>query len=138
MTDTGPMSRRMFLRSSAALAAVAATPQAVVRGMHSLAPARLVRSRFVPALGTTFRVSGGSVDLRLVLTEINDLSPVLRADDEDRFSLIFEAPLGRRALDGIRTLRNERIGVVDLFVSRVERPIGAQRYQAVINRSTAT
>jgi hypothetical protein len=139
----GWMSRRAFVRGGAGVALLAAAPSAWA---HSAVAARrrslsaggtsLTRSRFEPALGATLRMTGGGGDdVDVVLTEISDLSPVLRAEDPDRFSLLLVAPRDHRPTASTRTLRHDSIGEVSLFVSPVGRGVRAVRYEAVINRS---
>jgi hypothetical protein len=131
----GSMSRRMFLRSGAALALLAAAPTAWARS-GGLAPRNLLtRSRFTPLLGASFRMTGDGQDLDVVLAQISNLTPVMRADDPNRFALLLEAPMDHAPSEGIRTFQNDDFGEVDLFVSPVDRGVEARRYEAVINRS---
>jgi hypothetical protein len=132
------ISRRMFIGAGAAVAVVAAAPPAWARRSISALTARsnpLKRSRFTPALGSTLRMTGGGEQLDVVLAEITDLRPVLRADDEDRFALLLHVPGSRRPTSGIRTLRHPDIGEVALFVAPVDRGVNPVHYEAVINRS---
>lgn len=89
----------------------------------------------MPALGESFRLAGGGVSEEVTLIEINDLVPVLREADEDRFALLFRARRGRKSIEGIRTLQHAVIGEVVLFVSPVGRSASVVHYEAVINRS---
>jgi hypothetical protein len=133
----------MFLGAGAAVAMLAAAPpawaRAAVTTVRSAVTPRsraLTRARFTPALGSTLRMTGGGTgDLDVVLAEITDLRPVLRADDEDRFALLLHVPGGQRPISGIRTLRHPHIGEVALFVSPVDRGVDPVHYEAVINRS---
>lgn len=132
----------MFIGAGAAMAMLAAAPPAWAR--RSMATVRsaltarsnsLKRSRFTPALGSTLRMTGGGEQLDVVLAEITDLRPVLRADDEDRFALLLHVPGSQRPTSGIRTLRHPDIGEVALFVAPVDRGVNPVHYEAVINRS---
>jgi hypothetical protein len=136
------ISRRMFIGAGAAVTLLAAAPPAWARrsmsAVRSAVTARsnpLRRSRFTPALGSTLRMTGGGEQLDVVLAEITDLRPLLRADDEDRFALLLHVPGSRRPTAGIRTLRHPDIGEVALFVSPVDRGVNPVHYEAVINRS---
>jgi len=132
--DAEAMSRRGFLRHSAAAVVLCAAPASLLRSTTASAFPSLTRSRFAPALGTTFTMTDGTEVIEVVLTEIVDLVPVLRAHDEDRFALMFEAPPGRLLPDGIRTFGHPSAGLASLFVSPVDRD-RSQRLQAVINRA---
>jgi hypothetical protein len=79
-------------------------------------------------------MSGDGPDVTVVLTEINDLVPVMRADDQNRFALLLEAPADYPVIEGIRTLRHAAFGDVTLYVSSVDRGVDARHYEAVINR----
>jgi hypothetical protein len=127
------MSRRRFLGHSAAAVMIGAAPAALLRRSMPTTPPPLTRSRFMPALGTTFTVTDGAGAIEVVLAGIDDLFPVLRAKDEDRFALMFEAPRAQPLPEGIRTFRHPDLGDVDLFVSPVDRS-RARRLQAVVNR----
>jgi hypothetical protein len=131
------MSRRRFLRHSAVLAMLTAAPASLLRSLRLSTPPSLARSRFAPALGTMFTMTGGAGAVEVMLAEINDLSPLRRAEDEDRFALLFEAPDGQPCPDGIRTFHHRSVGDVTLFVSPVDRG-QALRLQAVIDRSRST
>lgn len=142
-TGVEGLSRRMFLGAGAAVAVLAAAPPAwartagaTVRSALTARSRALTRSRFTPALGSTLRMTGGDTgDIDVVLAEITDLRPVLRADDEDRFALLLHVPVSQRPIAGIRTLRHPDIGEVALFVSPVDRGVNPVHYEAVINRS---
>ena len=98
------MSRRQMLRTGAVSATVVATSTAVpslataataaaVPNASSGKTARspLTRSRFTSQLGSTFSLKSPVATWSVRLERIGDLFPVLRADDEDRFSLIFSS-----------------------------------------------
>jgi hypothetical protein len=78
-------------------------------------------------------MTGGGDDFDVVLAEINDLSPSARGD-ENRFALVFRAPVGQAPAQGIRTLRHERTGDTGIFVAPVGRAVGGLNYEAVFNR----
>jgi hypothetical protein len=104
------------------------------RGEASDPPALLTRSTFTPLLGTTLRMTGGGDDFEVVLEEINDLSPSAPGD-ENRFALVFRAPVGQAPTQGIRTFRHERTGDTGIFVAPVGRAVDGLNYEAVFNRS---
>lgn len=80
-------------------------------------------------------MTGDGEDLKVVLSAVNDLVPTLRANDENRFALLLEAPAGHVRSQGVRKLRNARFGEVVLLLVPVDRGVKALRYEAVINRS---
>ncbi len=96
-------------------------------------PVPLTRSTFTPLVGATLRMTGEGDDFDVVLSQVNDLSPSARGE-EDRFALIFRAPAGRPRAQGIRTFRHERLGGTGIFVAPVGRPVDGVTYEAVFNR----
>jgi hypothetical protein len=130
----GGLSRRMFLSGGAAVALLLAGPPAWARSALAARTRPLRRSRFKPVLGATLRMTGGGDDVDVVLAEITDLSPVLRADDEDRFALLLHARGSHRLRAGTKTLRHHDLGAVALFISPVDRGVEPAHYEAVINR----
>jgi hypothetical protein len=127
------ISRRAFLRSGVAVTVLSAVPVALVPAAFGAPAAGLTRSRFAPLVGTTFRMTGGGDNLDVVLSEIHDLVPVRRSQDEKRFALRFDASRAHRRTEGIRTLHHPQVGNVVLFVSPVDRGVKALHYEAVIN-----
>jgi hypothetical protein len=142
----GGISRRAFVCGCSIAVTVSALPvlravaarNAVSPGPRNVAvvsPDSLwARSRFTPFVGATFRVTGGETNVDVVLAEVRDLRPVLRAADEKRFSLLFTAARQHVPADGIRTFRNHAFGAIDMFVSPVGPGTEPLRYQVVINR----
>lgn len=137
-----PVSRRMFLCGSAALALLAVAPPAwarravsATRGAVAATPRSLTRSRFEPILGGTLRMTGGGHNIDVVLAEITDLLPVLRAHDPHRFALLLHAHGSHQPVSGIRTFHHDDLGDVALFVSPVDRGIGPTHYEAVVDCS---
>jgi hypothetical protein len=130
------MSRRTFVRGGAGLALLSVTPVPLAHVLSAATPvpAPWSRSRFAPFRGSTFRMTGAGEDVDVVLTEINDLRPVLRVNDERRFALLFVASPSEAPANGIRTFGHDDFGDIALFVSPVGRVAGALRYQAIINR----
>jgi hypothetical protein len=133
-TAAGFMSRRTFAGRSVALALFSAMPVPLA-GVAVAAGSSWARSRFVPFLGSAFRMTGAGDDVAVVLTEISDLRPVARANDDRRFSLLFTAPAGHGPADGTRTFSRGGFGAIDLFVSPVGAGAGARHYEAIINRA---
>lgn len=127
------LSRRTFALGGAGLVLLHAARAASVRA-GAARPGTWARSRFTPHRGATFRMTGAGADVKVVLTEISDLRPTVRPDDENRFSLMFVAPMGHSAADGIRKFSRAGFGDIDLFVSPVGRSAKARHYQAIINR----
>ena len=130
---SAPPSRRAFAQLGIALALLPAVPASLIRTMAAT-PRAWARSRFTPFRGATFRMTGAGDDVSVVLTDISDLSPVVRPGDEKRFALMFVAPISHSAADGIRTFSRDGFGHIDLFVSPVGRSVMARHYQAIINR----
>jgi len=130
----GWMSRRAFTGRSAALALFSAIPVPLAR-VAVAARSPWARSRFTPFLGSSFRMTGAGDDADVVLTEISDLRPAARANDERRFALLFTAPHGHGPADGTRTFSRPGFGAIDLFVSPVGAGTGARHYEAIINRA---
>jgi hypothetical protein len=134
LIDVGSISRRTFLRSAAAMALLTAVPFASPGRAAARMRASLTRSTFSPLLGQSFMVTGGGYLAHVVLAEVNDLYPVVKANDEGRFSLIFTgSPEGPR-LDEIADFHHRDIGVLSMFVTPVGGPAKSHRYEAVINR----
>jgi hypothetical protein len=129
------VSRRAFLCSGGAFALLATSPSAWARRVTRVGRTALQRSHFKPLVGEKLRMTGGGNDVHVVLSEITDLVPKLRADDPDRFALLFTVGRSHHATPGIRTLHHDALGQVALFVSPVDRGIKARHYEAVINRS---
>jgi hypothetical protein len=126
------ISRRAFGRGSAALVLLTAVPLSLAA--RSAGAATWGRSRFTPWIGSTFRMTGAGDDLDVVLSQIGDLRPVARTQDEARFSLLFTAPAGHAPTGGIRTISRDGFGAIDMFVTPVGPESGDRPYQAVINR----
>jgi hypothetical protein len=133
----GAISRRAFLRGGGATVAyLAVAPAAWARNTRISGPGNpLARSRFTPHIGARFRMSGEGPDLDVVLSAIDDLIPVTRSEDPDRFALLLEGPIDLPSTEGIRTLHHDALGEISLFVSSVDRGVDARHYEAVINRS---
>jgi hypothetical protein len=137
------MSRRVFIGGGVGVAGVAllgAAPPAwarrVVADTRSALAARptsLTRSLFEPILGATLRVGSRLDSVEVVLAEITDLSPVLRADDPHRFALLLHAHGSHRRVSGIRTIHHDDLGDVTLFVSPVGRAVRPAHYEVIIN-----
>jgi hypothetical protein len=126
------MSRRAFARGSAAVALLTAVPISLAE--RSTATKPWGRSRFTPWVGSTFRMTGAGEDVDVVLTEIGDLHPAARAQDEARFSLLFTAPAGHAPTDGIASFSRDGFGAIDMFVTPVGPDSGDRPYEAIINR----
>jgi len=133
-TTAGSMSRRTFAGRSVALALFSAMPVSLA-GVAVAAGSPWARSRFAPFLGSTFRMTGAGADVDVVLTEISDLRPAAKANDDQRFALLFTAPRGHGPADGTRTFSRGGFGAIDLFVSPVGAGAEVRHYEAIINRS---
>jgi hypothetical protein len=95
----------------------------------------LVRSHYSRSVGGVFTAVGPAGNYRLRLVRIRELEPVIAAQREDRFNLIFR-PVGRAQVpDGIYSLRRPGVATHALFVSSTG-PAAPQYLQALVNRST--
>lgn len=137
------MSRRVFLGGSAGVALLDAARPAWARRVvaetgRALAgrPTSLTRSLFEPILGATLRVGSRLDSVEVVLAEITDLAPVLRADDPNRFALLLRAHGSHRPVSGIRTFHHHDLGDVALFVSPVGRAVKPAHYEVIINNGS--
>jgi hypothetical protein len=145
------ISRRAFVSGGAIAVTLGAVP--ALRFLHVLgggsslgsrrsglaaqgaaAGSQWLRSRFTPFAGETFRMTDGHANVDVVLTDVMDLDPVLRSNDEKRFVLVFAAAHSHPLADGIRKFRHPGFGEVDMFVSPVGRRIDPIRYQVIVNR----
>ena len=79
-------------------------------------------------------MTGGTYLANLVLDEVNDLSPVIKIDDEHRFSLIFAGPPHGPRIDEIAEFRHEEVGAFSMFVTPVDRVANATHYESIVNR----
>jgi hypothetical protein len=130
---TTPMTRRRFAANGAVMALLLASPRAFGDFKPS-APAELVRSTFVPLLGTTFRMAGGGREDDVVLKRVKDIEPVRRRNDQLRFALYFDASARAPRSDGIRSFTHHHIGPVDLFVTPTRFSGTTNTFVAVIDR----
>jgi hypothetical protein len=128
---TTSITRRRFVADGAVLALLLTS----LRNLRATAvPPVLVRSTFVPLVGTTFRMIGGGRDDDVVLAEVDDIAPVRWPDDQVCFALYFDAPEWVPGTDGIYSFGHHRIGNVDLFVTAMGRAGDANTFAAVIDR----
>jgi hypothetical protein len=135
MNPAGSISRRAFLRGTGAVAMLSAAPVSLAHLPRGARRASLKRSTFTPLLGDAFRMTGGGDDVEVVLAEINNILSSRQTADDDRFALVFRAPVDHARTEGIRTFRHPKIGHVSMFVAPIDRGVKALRYEAVINRS---
>lgn len=132
------LTRRTLLRDGAA-ATLAAMLGASVRSSTAAAASagHLRRSSYTGLVGQSF--AAGSVELRLV--SVSDVagakSAKSLAGSEDAFVLTFSGPRSAPLEGGTHSLRHQRLGTFELFVSPVGRPGTDRRYEAVVDRSVA-
>jgi hypothetical protein len=101
------------------------------------APPALKRSTFTPLLHNSFQmIDAKGTAITVVLSKISDLSPVIVANDPNRFSLMFDGAMSQPRPQGIYHFKNARIGTVDLFVVPVDLVVSTRHYQAIINGLT--
>jgi hypothetical protein len=137
LAQLGSISRRTFLRCSSAVALLSAFPFALSERLSAADRVSLIRSTFSPLLGQTFRVAGEGHVAHVVLSEVNDLIPVLKANDENRFSLLFSGPAHGPHMDEIAEFHHGDIGTFSMFVTPVDRVVNSLHYEAVVNRAHA-
>jgi hypothetical protein len=89
------------------------------------------RDAFTACRGANFRISGNGLAVDAVLSEVDDLQPVLRVNDQNRFGLIFN--LGAALPQGLYTFRQKQLGSVVMFGAPVDRGVKTRCFQAVVN-----
>jgi len=131
------VSRRKFIRSSAALsAALFLKPGTLILGRDSNwsnnyntavnpGQSKYTWAMFEPYIGDTFRVRAGTqtVNLKLVaLTDLSSSSPRVtgRTNSSDCFSLQFQSSTPLPATATIHTLDHSVLGSFDLFMTQSE------------------
>jgi hypothetical protein len=136
MKSATTLTRRSLLRAGAfttAASFVGLRPWAAAPATAS--PGHLVRSSYVGLVGEGFRV--GSTGLRLL--SVDDLAGAVvdrsLAGSEDAFVLAFAGPLDAALEGGTHAVAHPAFGTFELFVSEVEQPRSARRYEAVVDRS---
>lgn len=130
----GGISRRAFVRGGVSLAALSAVPAGLLTRGAVARGGPWARSRFMPFVGATFRMTGAGHKVDVVLDDVRDLKPALRPADEKRFLLLFSAARDHEPADGIRRFRNAKFGQIDLFVSPIGPGSESVNYQVIINR----
>ncbi len=135
MADGHSLSRRALLRNGTVIALLSTAPLSLAEKAEAAPRAQLTRSTFAPLLGRTLRMTSKRSSVKVVLTEINDLLPIGRTSDEDRFSLVFSAPKGEARTQGIKEFRHPQIGTMSMFAAPIDRGTRAVRFEAVINRA---
>jgi len=139
------VSRRKFLRSSAALsAALVLKPGTFILGQDSMQSKRAPdfhgktgvdsgqfqsysRAMFEPHVGDIFRVRAGKQTVDLKLVALNDLNPrsagitTGRTNRTDCFSLRFRASTPLPTTATIHTLNHSMMGSFDLFMIQSEK-----------------
>lgn len=138
----GPIvSRRHVLQTGAALVAVRLVPGlgAATSAAAATAPATggLTSAWFSPLVGSDFSVGGG----RLRLVEVRQRPPNpadRRGLTGEAFSLAFGGGPARPLADGTYSLTHPSAGTVSLFLVAVGMARQGQRYEAVVDRRTAS
>jgi hypothetical protein len=143
------VSRRKFLRSSAALsAALLFKPATSILGHNSVQASSVPgqsglysRAMFEPYVGDTFHVYSGNQIVELKLVAIEDLNPRStsitkgKTSNTDCFSLQFKASGSLPATGSIQTLRHSALGTFDLFTIQSESRSGIV-HTAIVNHLT--
>jgi hypothetical protein len=135
VVTTSSVSRRTFITTGAAFGAIGLAPSALKRLLFAPRGPSLTWSTFEPLVGDVFGVNFGGGFERVVLAQVKGLSSARSAHDEDRFALLFQAPLGPRRPDGIHLLTHPRIGDASVFLSSVDRGAKLLSYEAIFYRA---
>lgn len=93
--------------------------------------AELLRSKFLPHVGSVFHMSEDGRSRRAVLSEVNDLN--VATDNERQFSLIFTTT-GGGTNQGLFGFTHSELGRMALFAVPGARTAAGQRFQVVVNR----
>lgn len=98
-------------------------------------PADLTEKEFSKHVNTSFRVTpGAEVEVDLELVEVKSYSS--NPGDQDgmeRFSLFFKGPAQPFLPQGLYSLRNERMGEIDIFLVPMKPEGEGSCYEAVFN-----
>ena len=141
------VSRRKFLRSSAALsAAFLFKPATSILGHNSVQASSIPgqsgpysRAMFEPYVGDTFYVDSANQLVELKLVAIEDLSPTSvtkgKTNNTECFALQFKASGSLPATGSIQTLRHSALGTFDLFTVQSESRSGIV-HTAIVNHLT--
>jgi hypothetical protein len=124
------LSRRAVLGAGATAITVIGT------GLHvataEAATASLIRSTFVPLVGTSLRLARGGVTYRATLAGVFDLVGA-PAGASTQFGLALTTK-DARVTDGIYTVSSTRLAPVELFVSPSGQVSSPRRLSAIVNR----
>lgn len=117
---------------------IAANPERIGASLSAFAasieaPAIPARSIFANSVGEVFTAVSAEGKFPVTLASINDLQPVVVADDEDRFNLLFESA-DPRFTQGIYRISRTGIPTTELFVSPVNAASNTRTLQALVNR----
>ena len=83
---------------------------------------------FTGLVGSTFEVVGEAVCLALV-----GITEHVKTERNEAFSLFFEGPTAPMFPQGIRKLKHEALGELELFLVPVGRNANGYQYEAVFN-----
>lgn len=126
------VSRRAVLLTGTGAAALAVLPLGPLQSAQAATSAIPTRDAFNRCLGSTFRISNTAFAIDGVLTEVADLVPLVRANDPNRFSLIFQT--SGALPQGVYSFRQNKIGSSQLFCVPVDRGVKGRFLQVVVNR----
>lgn len=148
MAEDRRVSRRTFITSGVAIGVGGVTATSLATGLTparlinavfgSTGPVALRRSTFTPYVGQSFEMVGVTASATVTLSAIGDLDPINVPNDEDRFSLLFHAPLNEDLDQDVYTFRNPSLGQVALLAVPVDIVTTNRHYQVVVNRSNYT
>ncbi len=138
MDDLLTRRRLIQIGGSATAAAYLARFVAPAAAAAGGVPGFLVRSSYAPLVGTPFAVTGGAA-APLTLTAVSDLvraraEPAL-AGSEDAFALSFAGSPDAVLGSGIHELGHPALGTFSVFIAPVDRVVGTQEYEVVVDRS---
>jgi hypothetical protein len=133
------LSRRRFLQAATAAVAAASAGPARLERLVATSPASapaggLVRSTFVPLVGSTFGISHAGGHVAVVLAGVEDLRA--GGDPEGCFSLSFTGPPGPVLPQGVYPVAGGPGVRHDVLVVPVDRAAVRTHYEVVVNSPT--
>ncbi|MFD0894874.1 hypothetical protein KBB96_04345 [Luteolibacter ambystomatis] len=99
-------------------------------------PDRLSRDWFLPHLNSRFSMSlTGSSTVDMTLSEVSAETRIHNdANAYTAFTILFDAPKGSPAAEGIYHIRHPQLGEMDLFLAPVGNTIARLQYEAAFTR----
>jgi len=95
----------------------------------------LTRSGWTGFINQTFQMAGAAGTASVVLTAVNDLQPVHKTNDPDRFALEFRAPGSLTFPQAVYTFTAPKTQAITLLTVPVNQVTSTRTYEVVINRA---